>query len=100
MPDNYNASLRFAQMANAAKRYDDALAACDRGLAQLTGPLAGAWLLQVKAQALTGKGDAAGARAALEEARKVAATIGSERMREHSLGMIDRLLSASGESAP
>ena len=100
MPGNYNAALRFAQMAVAAKRYDDALAACERGLAHVTGPLGRSWLLQVEARALSGKGDVKGASAALVEARKAASLIGSEMMREHNLSMIDRMLSATAKEAP
>ena len=68
MPQNYNASLRLAQMESAAKQYDAAIAACDRGLAHVSGPLGRSWLLDVKAEALRGKGDRAGAHRALERA--------------------------------
>jgi tetratricopeptide (TPR) repeat protein len=92
MPGNYNASLRYAQVAVAAKRYDDAVAACDRGLIHATGPLGCSWILDTKAEALRGKGDTAGARAALQEARKAADRIGSPSMRENNLRKVDRML--------
>jgi thioredoxin-like negative regulator of GroEL len=94
MPRNYNASLRLAQTLVDAKRYDDADAACDRGIAHVTGPLGRSWLLQVKADALQGKGDAKGARAALEEALKAAREIGSPRSRDSNVAAIERALSA------
>jgi tetratricopeptide (TPR) repeat protein len=95
MPGNYNASLRLAQMATDAKRYDEAVAACDRGLVHVTGPIGRAWLLQTKAEALAGKGDAAGARAALQEALTSAREIGQEPMRSHTVERITRALSES-----
>jgi tetratricopeptide (TPR) repeat protein len=95
MPGNYNASLRLAQMATDAKRYDEAVAACDRGLVHVTGPIGRAWLLQTKAEALTGKGDATGARAALLEALTSAREIGQEPMRSHTVERITRALSES-----
>lgn len=39
MPGNYNASLRVAQMEVMAKNYQQGIAACDRGLATVTGPV-------------------------------------------------------------
>ncbi len=93
MPGNYNASLRLAQMAMEAGRYDEAVAACDRGLAHATGPIARAWLLQTKSDALAGKGDRAGARAALQQALTSAREIGQEPMRGHTIERITRALS-------
>src|SRR5512143_1131126 len=52
MPGNYNASLRLAQMETAAKRYDEALAACARGLLHATGPVGKTWLLKTEFNAL------------------------------------------------
>jgi tetratricopeptide (TPR) repeat protein len=92
MPTNYNASLRLAQMAVEAKRYDLATAACDRGLAHVTGPLGQSWLLHTKADALIGKGDKAGARIALEEAMQAAQKIGNERLRGSNVRQITRAL--------
>jgi hypothetical protein len=94
MPASYNASLRLAQMANAAQQYDDALAACDRGLAHVTGPIGRSWLLRTKAHALEGKGESARARATLEEASKAARTIGLASMRDMNVRMIDQEIEA------
>ncbi len=98
MPANYNASLRLAQMATAAKRYDDALAACERGLAHVTGPIGRAWLLEVEAEALAGKGDAGAARRVVEEALRSARAIGSARVRDHNVERITRAMAANGNS--
>jgi tetratricopeptide (TPR) repeat protein len=94
MPGNYNASLRLAQIATAARRYDDALAACERGLAHVTGPLGRSWLLQTEAEALLGKGDAAAARRALEEALHSARAIGTRRNRDSNVERITRAIAA------
>lgn len=92
MPTNYSASLRLAQMATEAKRYDEAIAASDRGLAHVTGPLGRSWLLHTKADALIGKGDKAGARRALEEALQAAQQIGNERLRANNVRQITRAI--------
>jgi hypothetical protein len=98
MPGNYNASLRLAQIATAAKRYDDALAACERGLAHVTGPLGRSWLLQTKAEALVGKGDATAARRALEQALQSARAIGTKRNRDSNVERIARALAAVNQA--
>jgi tetratricopeptide (TPR) repeat protein len=90
MPDNYNASLRLAQMEDAAKQYDQALAACDRGLEHVTGPMGRSWLLQTKADAYWDAGRPEEARGALEEALKVAQEIGDPSMRDMNVMMISR----------
>jgi tetratricopeptide (TPR) repeat protein len=92
MPGNYNASLRLAQVATAAKRYDEALAACERGLAHVTGPLGRSWLLQTEAEALVDKGDAAGARRVLEEALVSARAISTKRNRDSNVERITRAI--------
>jgi len=88
MPNNYNASLRLAQMEIPAKRYDDAVAACDRGLAHVTGPLGQAWLLQTKADALMRQGQPARARRVLEEALRAARGIGVTQARDNNIQKI------------
>ncbi len=88
MPGDYNASLRLAQMEAEAGRYDEARAACDRGLAHVTGPLGRAWLLRTKAEALAGKGDTEAARRVLEEALQAARAIGLEHLRESNVQRI------------
>jgi predicted negative regulator of RcsB-dependent stress response len=88
MPSNYNASLRLAQMLVAAKRDDEGLAACDRGLAHVSGPIGRSWLLRTKAQAFVAKGDRAAAHRALEEALQNAQKIGTKESRENSMQRI------------
>jgi predicted negative regulator of RcsB-dependent stress response len=100
MPANYNASLRLAQMETAAKRYDGALAACDRGLAHVTGPIGRSWLLRTRAEALDGKGDPARARAALEEAMKAAREIGIEQLRDANVRRITEEIAEIDGKAP
>ena len=95
MPNNYNASLRVAQMASEAKHYDEAIAACDRGLVHVTGPLGRSWLLQVKADALIGKGQRNEAHRVLEEALRSAQAIGVSQIREHNLQRISNALKES-----
>ncbi|HKD84378.1 MAG TPA: tetratricopeptide repeat protein [Terriglobales bacterium] len=96
MPGNYNASLRLAQMEVEAKRYEDAIAACDRGLPHVTGPVGRAWLMQVKADALTKSGKRADAHRVLEEALTVAQQIGSSQVRD---AYVQRITAALKETA-
>ena len=88
MPTNYNASLRLAQMEFEAKRYDEAIAACDRGLAHVNGPLGRAWLLETKADALTQVGRPEEARRVLEAALQSAQLIGVKDARDRNVRMI------------
>ena len=92
MPHNYNASLRVAQMEKAAKHYDAAVAACDRGLSREPGALGRSWLLQMKADALKQKGDSAAAHESLEQALKAAHEIPSQSQRENNLKRIKQAL--------
>jgi tetratricopeptide (TPR) repeat protein len=95
MPDNYNASLRLAQMESAAKHYDEAIAACDRGLSRAPGANGRAWLLRTKAQVLTIKGQTAEARRALEEALQAAQAIPNKMSRDMSIKRIQMALGQS-----
>jgi hypothetical protein len=92
MPQNYSASLRVAQMSVAAQRYDDALAACGRGLEHVTGPVGRSWLLVTRANALDGKGDRVGARQALVDALAAAREIGNAGNRDNNVKRIERAL--------
>ncbi|MDQ5837864.1 MAG: tetratricopeptide repeat protein [Acidobacteriota bacterium] len=92
MPDNYNASLRLAQMETDAKRYAEAIAACERGLRHVTGPLGRMWLLEIEADALLGKGDAASARRVLADALRSAQQIGVKQARERNVEKIQKAL--------
>lgn len=94
MPDNYNASLKHAQMAFAAKRYDEALGACERGLVHVTGPIGKTTLLVTKANAMDGKGDREETRRALQQALHSAQTIGNKMNRDH---MVQAIAQALGE---
>ncbi|HET7207892.1 MAG TPA: thioredoxin family protein [Terriglobales bacterium] len=96
MPDNWNASLRVAQMEDAAKNYDAAIAACDRGLARHPGPGGSAWLLVTKADALQEKGNKVEARRVLGDALEAAKGIPNERSRENNVNRIKQLLQQSG----
>jgi tetratricopeptide (TPR) repeat protein len=92
MPNNYNASLRLAQMANEAKQYDEAIAACKRGLAHVSGPIGRTWLLQTEAAALSGKGQPVEAKRALQAALRSARLIGVKGSRERNIGVISKAL--------
>jgi tetratricopeptide (TPR) repeat protein len=96
MPDNWNASLRVAQMEDAARNYDAAIAACDRGLSRNPGPGGSSWLLQIKANALEKKGKKMEARRVLGDALEAAKAIPNERSRENNVNRIKQLLQQSG----
>jgi tetratricopeptide (TPR) repeat protein len=95
MPNNYIASLRLAEMESAAKRYDETIAACDRGLARAPGANGRAWLLQIKARALTQKGRTAEARRALEEALQAAQTIPDKMSRDMNVNAVKKAMGQS-----
>ena len=99
MPDNWNASLRVAQMEIAATDYDEALAACDRGIARNAGPAGRAWLLKVKAEALAAKGQSQAARQALEEALIAAEHIPNPQTRDNNIKGIRAALDRVRERA-
>lgn len=92
MPDNYNASLRVAQMEGAAKHYDQAIAACDRGLSRSPGAAGRSWLLRTKADALTQKGHTEEAHQALDQALRAAESIPNQHSREMNTKMVHDLL--------
>ena len=92
MPNNYNASLRVAQMESAAKHYDEAIAACDRGLTRSPGALGRSWLLQTKAGALKANGKAEEARSSLQEAMQSAESIPNESSRENNTKRIKQAI--------
>lgn len=95
MPRNSNASVRVAQMESALKHYDDAIAACDRGLARLPGPSMRAWLLSTKADALTNEGKTAEARRASEEGLQAAQAIPGKSMRDSYTTMFKKMLAGA-----
>jgi predicted negative regulator of RcsB-dependent stress response len=88
MPTNYNASLRLGQMEVAARQNSQAIAACNRGLQHVNGPLGRSWLLQVKGDALMQAGRPGEAQRALEEALHSAREIGMEQTRENNIARV------------
>ena len=92
MPNNYIASLRLAQVESSAKRYGEAVAACDRGLQRNPGALGRSWLLQIKAKALQAEGKNAEAHKALEDALQAAQGIPAEKGREMNVSMIRKMM--------
>jgi len=97
MPNNYNASLRFAQMAIEAGRYEDAIAACKRGLAHATGPLARSWLLKNESEALVHSGRPVEARRALEQALRYAREISVKQARDRNVEAITKALKETAQ---
>jgi len=92
MPHDWNASLRVAQMENAAKNYDEAVAACDRGLSRTPGAAGRSWLLRTKANALRRTGHGEEARRVLEEALQAAQTIPNALSRDNNVSKIKQAL--------
>lgn len=73
---------------------------CDRGLARSPGASGRTWLLQIKAEALTQKGQAEEAHQALKEALESAQSIPDQMMRDMKVGMIsDALKTAEADSS-
>ena len=66
-PEDYNPPARLAAAYQAMKEWDKALAAADRALLRIYGPRK-LRVLEIKTDALKGKGDLAGARRTMEEA--------------------------------
>ncbi len=97
MPNNYNASLRLAQMEVDAKRYDEAIAACDRGLSHVSGPIGRTWLLQTEAAALMGKSEPAAAQRVLQDALRSAEKIGVRQARENNIQKVSKALKQAKE---
>jgi hypothetical protein len=95
MPNSWNASLRVAQMENAAKNYAATIAACDRGLARKAGPAGRSWLLRIKADAFGNKGQPKAARQALEDALTAAQAIPNPQTRENNIKTIKAALGRS-----
>jgi tetratricopeptide (TPR) repeat protein len=92
MRNNWNASLRVAQMESAANNYNRAIAACDRGLARTPGSVGRSWLLRVKADALKKQGQSDAARKALQEALQSAKAIPNPRTRDNNIRTINEAL--------
>jgi len=86
-------------MESAARHYDEAIAACDRGLARAPGANGRAWLLQIKADTLLQKGQRAEARQALHQALQVAQTIPTQKGRDMNTKMISEQLKTLDKTA-
>jgi tetratricopeptide (TPR) repeat protein len=99
MPHNYIASLRLAQTENAAEHYDEAIAACDRGLGRGPGANGRAWLLQIKARSLKMEGKTGEARQVLEEALQAAQEIPTQMGRDMNVSMIQNMLKTADKPA-
>ena len=99
MPGNWNASVRVAQMELAAKNYDQAIAACHRGLARNPGAVGRSWLLKINADALLAKGEREAAHRALEEALKSAQGIPNPQTRDNSVRRINEELGRPASAA-
>jgi hypothetical protein len=97
LPENWNASLRVAQMEYEANSFQEAVAACDRGLERSPGPAGRSWLLRVKADALVKIGKRTEARRSLEEALAAAAHIPNELTRSNNIRNIEQAIKTLGE---
>lgn len=103
MPHDWNASVRVAQMESAAKNYDDAIAACDRGLTRTPGAVGSSWLLRTKAEALLQTGQKEQARLLFEEALHAAQSIPNARNRNNTVTRLKQTLdqlSSAGSPEP
>jgi tetratricopeptide (TPR) repeat protein len=93
-PDDYNPPARLAAAYKAMKRWDEALAASDRALAKAYGPRK-LLILQNRADILSGKGDAAGARATLSEAIAMAESLPEGQRSERTIAALRKKLDAA-----
>lgn len=97
MPNNYVASLRLAQAEVMAKRYNDAVAAIDRGLGRKPGALGKTWLLEMKFDALTKQGKSREARRTLQAALEASRQIPTPRSRTNAVERITKQLNAAAQ---
>lgn len=101
MPNDWNSSLRVAQMESVEKDYDQAIAACDRGLTRTPGPIGSSWLLRTKAEVLLERGQKEQSRRLFEEALQAAQAIPALRSRTSNVTRIqqalDKLSSKQGQ---
>jgi len=95
MPNSYIASLRLAQMEFAANQYEEAIAACDRGLGRNPGAVGRAWLLKIEAQSLQTRGRTTEARHVLRDALRSAEQIPSKDSRDNNVEDIRKMLRSS-----
>jgi tetratricopeptide (TPR) repeat protein len=94
LPDDYNPPARLALAYKAMKRWDEALAASDRALSKAYGPRR-LLVLTTRAEIFAGKGDAAAARQALEQALREAETLPPGQRSEKSIATLKKKLDAA-----
>ena len=97
-PDDYNPPARLAAAYKAMKRWDEALAASDRALSKAYGPRK-LLILQNRAEILAGKGDAAGARATLEQAISLAESLPEGQRSERTIAALRKKLESSSDAS-
>jgi tetratricopeptide (TPR) repeat protein len=95
-PNDYNPPARLAAAYKAMKRWDEALAASDRALAKAYGPRK-LLILQNRAEILSGKGDAAGARATLAEALAMAESLPEGPRAERTIAALRKKLDTAAD---
>jgi len=99
LPGDYNPPARLATIYRELGRYEDALAASDRALKHVYGPRK-ITVLDGRATIYQKKGDAAGAKAALEEALAYAKTLPAIQQPKGMIARIEKKLAAAGAGAP
>jgi tetratricopeptide (TPR) repeat protein len=93
LPDDYNPPARLAVTYKALKRWDDAVAASDRALAKAYGPRKiGIWLTRSDIE--TGRGDAAAAKKAIEQALSEAEAFPPGQRSESQIASLKKKLAA------
>ena len=97
-PDDYNPPARLASAYKAMKRWDEALAASDRALSKAYGPRK-LLILQNRAEILDGKGDAAGARATLQQAISLAESLPEGQRSERTIAALRKKLESSSDAS-
>ena len=95
MPNNYIASLRLAQMELTVNRFEEAIAASDRGLARNPGAVGRSWLLGIKGRSLQATGKPVEARTAFQAALQAAEQIPSRESRLNNIESIRKMLNTS-----
>jgi len=92
-PDDYNPPARLALAYRAMKRWDDALAACDRAIALAYGPRQLRYL-DTRASIQAAMGDSAAARATLEDAVRRAEALPAGQRSQRTIDALQRKLAA------
>jgi len=98
-PEDYNPPSRLAAAYQAMKEWDKAVAAADRALLRLYGPRK-LRVLEIKADALKGKGDLAGARRTIEEAVAFAEALPPGQRSDDRVAALRKKLDSLREPSP